>query len=1070
MPKATLSNFSQANQLTIIESRKGRYASLFCAFCCYHEPMSYKTFNKEILRSIKDSLGRFIAITLIVALGCGFYAGLKTTAPDMNLSADNYYDQVGLMDIRVVSTLGMEDQDIETIRFLKGVESVSPAYETDIMALIGAEQYAIRVHSLLQDANMLTVAEGRLPSAKGECVLSADKVMGTPVSIGEAIYVNENSVDDSLDTDAFTVVGFVHSPYYVSSVSMGTTTLGSGSINQYMYVTDDSFSEDFPITEAFVQVYGAKDAESGSEKYQQLVDDVVDEIEGVSEECEDRRLASIKQEAQDKVDEAREKFEKEERKAEKDLSDAKSELDSGKSQIESNEKKIDSAKKEYEKGLKSYKSEKAKSEKKLAFAEKSIKQGQEKLDNAKKELDAQIAQFEAAKPYMPKPVIDATEAELGKAKATIDAQSKKLATAKKELKSGREKAKKEFSAAKKKLDSAKADIADGEKKIEDAKREYDDGLKKYEDAKREAEAELSKARKKIDDAQEEVDDLDDLKSEWLVLDRTKNLGVESFRSDAERISNIAQVFPLIFFLVAALVALTTMTRMVDEDRMIIGTLKALGYSRARITSKYLLYAFAASGIGAVIGIVILSIVLPAVIMEAYSIIYYVPHSLVMPLDPGISIFSALLGIGITLITTWFACAATLRESPAALMLPRAPHSGKVILVERIKPFWNHLSFLWKVTLRNIFRYKKRFFMTLIGIAGCTALLLTGLGLQDSINDIIDKQFGVTVKYNVTVTFDDRDAAETEGPIVSDMLDESTFVQEKSVCPVGSNDKTYYATLIVPENPQDFQELWLLRERVSQQQLNLGNGVVIDEKLASSMNLSVGDEIVIADQDDMGNASNKRVSLRVDGIMENYIADYVFMSAETYTDVYGKSPKFTTIIGVGDASESRHDELLQAIHDVPGVKTVAFNDETIDTYKTMLKSVNMVVVVLVVAAAVLAFIVLYNLTNINIAERAREIATLKVLGFTRREVYLYIFREILMLTVLGALLGLVLGIFLEGFVVVTAEVDHVMFGRDIHPMSFVLGFVLTLAFSIVVMIFMGKRLDKIDMVESLKSVE
>ncbi len=1032
--------------------------------------MSYRMFNREIFRAIKGSFGRFIAITLIVALGCGFYAGLKTTAPDMNLSADAYYDETQLMDIRVVATLGMTEDDVNDIRSLDGIEEATAAYETDVMADIGSDQYSVRVHSLTESVNELGVAEGRLPEKEGECVISADKVMGAPAQIGETVQITEQTTEDSLATDKFTVVGFVHSPYYVSSVSMGSTSLGDGSIDQYMYVTEDSFDSDFPITEVFIEVAGAKAEKSSSEAYQGLVDEVVSNINGIAETCEIRRVNDIRADAQEELDEAREKFEKKRAKAQNKLDDAKDELDSANSQIATNEKKLEDAKAEYEQGLADFKAAKKKSEDEIADAEKQIEQGESELEAAKTDLATQKAQFEASKAYLPAETVSATEAALAKAQAQIDAEEKNLTQAKSTLKAEKKKAKAKLAAAQDELDSAKEEISSGEAQLEDAKAQYEDGLKEYEESKAEADAKLAKAEKKIDDAQEKVDDLDDLENEWLVLDRTKNQGVESFKSDAERVGNIAQIFPLIFFLVAALVALTTMTRMVDEDRMLIGTFKALGYSRAKITSKYMFYAFAASCIGAVFGIIVLSVVLPAVIMEAYAIIYYVPHSLIMPLDLPISAFSAILGIAITILATWFACASTLRETPAALMLPRAPSSGKTILLERVKPLWRHLSFLWKVTFRNIFRYKKRFFMTIIGIAGCTALLLTGLGLQDSINDIIDKQFGITVNYNVVVTFEDEQDAKDSGSDVQALLDTSTFAQDTSICPVGSDDESYYATLIVPQDPDKFQDFWLLRERVGAKQLAFGGGAIINEKLATSMGLSVGDEIVLADQDDMGNASNDRRTVHVDGIMENYIADYVFMTPDAYEAAFEEEPEFTSIFGVGDAGSSDHEELSSALHDVPGVKTVAFNDETIDTYKTMLRSVSMIVVVLVVSAAALAFIVLYNLTNINITERQREIATLKVLGFTRKEVYLYIFREMLLLTILGAIFGLIFGVFLEGFVVVTAEVDHVMFGREIHLASYIWGFLLTVVFSLIVMIFMGRRLDKIDMVESLKSIE
>ncbi len=656
---------------------------------------------------------------------------------------------------------------------------------------------------------------------------------------------------------------------------------------------------------------------------------------------------------------------------------------------------------------------------------------------------------------------DSGAAELAQGKAQLDAAKTQLATQKQQTNSA-------LAQAQTQLDAAKATLDSSVQQLDQAQADYESGLAEYESSKAEADQKLADAQAQLTQAQDAIDSLES--AEWLVMDRTKNPGVVSFASDADRIDSIAAVFPFIFFLVAALVALTTMTRMVEEERMLIGTFKALGYTRARITSKYMIYAGVASIVGAALGIVVLTLVLPPVIMEAYAIIYSVPHSLVMPIDVPIALLAAALGVGVTLFATWAAATATLRETPAALMQPPAPKAGKRILLECITPLWRHMSFSWKVTARNIFRYKKRLVMTVIGIAGCTGLLLTGLGLQDSINDIIDIQYGQLMNYNVEVT-GTQAFTQADRQNLTNLADDSTFAAVETKMVESADGADISVNFIVPEDPQRFQQLWQMQNRQTGAAITLDeNAVILTEKLANRMGVGVGDTIEVSGQDKMGNPDTSTATLTVTAIMENYIANYIFAGQASYEAAFDASPEFASFFAnIGDGTTA-HTDFRTAAQQIDNVKTVAFNDEVIDAYRTMLKSVNMIVVVLVVGAAALAFIVLYNLTNINITERQREIATLKVLGFTRAEVDAYIFREIALLTILGALVGLIFGIVLEGFVVVTAEVDYVMFGRQIHAPSFAVAFVLTLVFAAVVMLFMRRKLDKIDMIESLKSLE
>lgn len=740
--------------------------------------------------------------------------------------------------------------------------------------------------------------------------------------------------------------------------------------------------------------------------------------------------------------------------------------------------KLDPSDPEYDKNLAALQS-------RLALGEQTLSelQGQKdallsqqvQLDDAVAQLTAGIAQIDAQTAGVPEQ-LSAARDELA---AQRVAAEEAFATAQSRL----DGAASQLASGRSQLDAGKQSYAAGAAELESGKAEYASGLESYEEGRAEydekaadAAAQFVDAETKLADAQAEIDALE--APEIMVLDRTKNIGAESFVSDAGRIDRIAMVFPFIFFLVAALVSLTTMTRMVEEERVLIGTYKALGYSKARITSKYLIYAVVASGVGAAVGIVALSLFLPYFIMNAYSIIYAVPVR-PTPIDPGMALLSAGLGVGITVAATCFAAASTLRETPAALMLPRAPKAGKRILLERVKLLWSRMSFSWKVTARNIFRYKRRFFMAVIGIAGCTALLLTGLGLQNAINDIIDKQFGEIYHYNMVVREADdvsQEDASAVGGILADTGLESAHAAAHTENMLAArvddpNGEQQRFELIVPEDPQQFSEYVTMRERVGHDPLSLdGEGVVISEKLANELGLSTGETMLLFDEDAVGNATGEGREVRVSGIMENYVSQYAFATPEAFGKISGEAPAFTTLFVKATEDETQRAALSDELLAIDGVKTVGFNDETIESYRTMLKSVDAVVVVLVVAAAALAFVVLYNLTNINITERQREIATLKVLGFNAHEVNAYIYRETLLLSAIGALVGCVLGIFMEGFVVVTAEVDQVMFGREIHALSFVIAFVLTMLFSVLVTLFMRKKLSDIDMVESLKSVE
>ena len=925
-------------------------------------------FAKIVRRSIRGSLGRFLAIIGIVALGCGFFAGLQMSGPDMRASADRYYDGTHLWDIRLLSTLGFSDDDVQRVRDIEGIADAMPSISTDAMMQMGDEQAAVRI-ALLPDGaqdgeqtdevtvasdddeylNRLLLRDGRWPTAEDECVVSADTAAGEP-HIGQTIHVlyGTDALDGTLDSREFTVVGTVSSSNYPYTVSFGSTTLGSGMIEQYLYAPRDAFAADAAYTEIYATVEGADAHESGSDDYEQTVTRVADRIERNTDDLAADRLDDVKRPLQQELDERRAAYE--------------TERDAAMAQLEQTAQQLDTA-------------------------------------------------------------------------AQLNPMSGQITVARSQL----------------------------EQRQDQTEREFAD-----------AEAQLA-------DAQAELDAMEP--PELYVLDRTQSEGAASYQGDSERMDSIADVFPAMFFLVAALVALTTMTRMVENERIEIGTYKALGYGTATIACKYLAYAAAASVTGAVIGIAVLSQILPYIVMQAYAIIYAVPAPpLPLPVQPGAALLSGGLGVGVTLLCTWFAVVSSLRETPSRLMLPRPPKAGKRILLERVGPLWRRMSFSWKVTCRNIFRYKRRFLMTIIGISGCTALMLVGFGLHDSIWDIIDNQFGTIQHYNTVVSLNanatDEDLESVRRTLREHDATELTRVDVQNMQVAGTDDTDPLSVqVIVPQEASALTDVITFRERVGHNPVAFDDdAVLVTEKAAATLGLHVGDELTLYRQDGMGNATGGGARARITGIVENYVGNMVYVGPEAWRQAAAQDDgmdaelAYRTTYAVTPDGQRARDDLSAALREVPHLSTVGFSAISIETYSTMLSSINLIVVVLIVSAAALAFIVLYNLTNINIGERVREIATLKVLGFTRGEVNAYIFREIAILSLVGDLFGLALGTWLEGFVITTVEVDVVMFGRIIHPLSYLYAFLLTLVFSAVVVLAMRGRLDRVDMVESLKSVD
>ena len=723
----------------------------------------------------------------------------------------------------------------------------------------------------------------------------------------------------------------------------------------------------------------------------------------------------------------------------------------------------------------------------LSRTEAQLNEGQEELDKGKKELETKKAELSAAKEEIAvnQATLDDGQSQLDSARAQLSSGRQQLEEKQAQLNAGQA----EIQANTEKLTSSQAELdaneqklLDGEKEIreneqklkdakkdlEDAKKKLSDGKKEYQDGKKEADDKIAEAQQKIEDAQKEVDDIET--PEWIVTDRNDLPEYSDFGDNAERLKNIGKVFPMIFFLVAALISLTTMTRMVEEQRTQIGTMKALGYGKASIASKYLSYAFLATVGGSIAGVLFGEKVLPYIIIQAYGIMYWnIGDHMQLDYELQYALIASGAAVICTMGATLFSCAKTLAETPASLMRPPAPKEGKRILIERISFIWKHLSFSWKSSMRNLFRYKKRLFMTIFGIAGSMGLMLVGFGLYDSIMDIAILQYDQIQHYDAMV-INDEDATDSQEKDLLKFLDGNSEIDHytrvqltKMTAPKEKGSVSIY--VYVPENTENFKEDVTLRDRKSHEQYELtDDGAVICEKTASLIGVKTGDEITLE-------KDNRKYKVKITAVTENYMGHYVYMTPPCYEKTFGEKPEYSsTVYTMKEDAESDLETLGNAILKYPAALSISYTSSTAGQVERMLGSLGAVIWVLIISAGMLAFVVLYNLNNINITERQRELATLKVLGFYDGEVSQYVFRENILLSFIGILAGAVFGIFLHRYVITTVEVDAVMFGRNIKPISFVYSGIITFGFSMFVNMVMHFKLKKINMVESLKSVE
>lgn len=1043
-------------------------------------------FSKDFWRSVWKSKVRFLSILAIVFLGTWMFAGMWAICPDMQHSMDSYCDDSNLMDIQLVSSWGFTNEDIEAIRQTDGIQQVCGGYRTDRMADVSGNGIAVRVQSLLTDAdgensiNQLTLLDGRMPEAPNECVIIPHTASDQVAKIGDSITVKSSEEEEILAYDTFTVVGVAQTPEYLLR-SLDSVNQGRGTLDCVLYVPPQAFDSDV-FTVAYATVEGAAALNSFSDEYLDLIDSEKDRLLQTADVQEEARYRQTVNDAWAEWNQSNAEYQAQQEEAESQLTAAKQQLDESEAQLDAAQKQLEDGYASYQQGVKTLAEKEQQAQTELATAKQSLSEKQLQLTDAfsklgaeKQQLDLWQRQLDSAKAQavgMPDEILENLEqeqAKLSQAMALWQQQSDQLQMSQQQLQeaevalSGQQQTlENELFAAQKQLDALSQQLKQGESELSLGREKLEEARNAYVQQEAQVEQQLADGQRQLDSAREQIEQL--TPPEWYVTDRLQNTGYASFRNDSLRMNSLSTIFPVVFFLVAALVALTTMTRMVGEERGMSGTCMALGYSNFKIASRYLLYASFATMSGGILGIALGFLLLPTIIWKAYTIIYYLPQ-IQIHFWYGIALAALALALLCTIGSTVLTLRRMLAETPASLMRPKAPKTGKKILLERIQPLWKRISFFWKVTTRNLLLNKRRAFMTIIGVAGCTALLLTGFGVKDSVNMILSVQFEDIYQYQATVGLDpDQPSDElTQFMQAPDHFEGTTRVMNAvyEADYEGNSDNVY---LYVPEDVTTISQFIQFRTRKGHHPIDFtDDSVIITEQLANTMGISIGDTICLKS---IGFDSSEAF-VTVTDITENYINNYVYLSPSVYQEIFGEPPSYNQYLVRATEDE---EDLFEQLRTLDGVSCVIMTQDIIDPVQDSLDSINTVIMVLVVAAAVLALVVLYNLTNINICERIREIATLKVLGLFDREINSYIYRETVVFTAAGCLLGLLFGRFLFRFVIQTVEMDYIMLGRSIQWQSYLLSILLTFVFAFLVHLMMSRKMKKIDMIESLKSVE
>lgn len=1061
--------------------------------------------KRNTFREIKKSFGRYFAILAIIALGVAFFSGLKITQSVMVHSADVYLKDLQFYDYRLVSTLGFTEENVEALAEKEDVRAAEGAISAEVIYKdAGENERVIKMHSITEKVNKLKLVAGEMPQSADECVV--DSALFSEDAIGSKLVLSENNTADDLDKFAYkeyTITGLVQSPCYIQ-FERGNASIGNGRISGFAYLLKDGFAVDYD-TEIYIKF--DEDYDIYSDEYDSYMDAKEADWEVYTKEQAEIRYDKMVKEAQDELDEKKEELEEKRAEAETELESAKQQLTDGETEISNGKNQIASAKTELSAKASELQSGKDALSSKAAELESASQQisGQESALAAKKEeyeqgLNAYLAakqqvadkrsSLETAKAQLTEdtPVyeemlaqieagltevagaeaeLNAKNAELEAAAGQLSSAESQLAAAKQQIEDGKNAlaaAEAELTDGENQLAAAKEQIEEKEDQLEAAETELADGLLQYQENQSKFDEQMQDADDQIADAQSKIDEIE--KPETYVLDRNTNVGYVCLKNDSGVVKGIANVFPVFFFLVAALICMTTMNRMVEEQRTQIGVLKALGFSEGKIMGKYLFYSGSAAISGTLIGYVLGIHFFPLVITTAYGIVYKM-GGIYYVSDLPLALVSLTVAVLCSVGTTWLSCHKELKEVAADLMRPKAPKAGKRVFLEHVPFIWKRLKFLQKVSVRNIVRYKKRFFMMVIGISGCTALLVMGFGVRDSVVAVADQQYEEIQLYDIGVTLKDgKMPGEADLKALDSVLEKENaagmYAMEKTIDLV-TDKGTKSINMVAVENPDEVGDFISLHTKKQEPIAYPKEGeAVLSKKVAETYGVKKGDTILLRDSD------NNEMSLKVTGICENHIYNYVYIAAESYEKQIGNVVFKNVYVSLPDEADIH--EVSAALMKADGVTAVTVNSDMLNRISQMMSCMNYIVIIIIICAGALAFIVLYNLNNINITERVREIATIKVLGFYPKETASYVFRENMVLTAIGCGLGLILGKWFHRFVMGEIQIDMVSFNVQINAVSYLFSVLLTMGFAWIVNCMMTGKLERINMAESLKSID
>ncbi len=983
--------------------------------------MKRSVYSKNIRRTIFGSFGRYIAILSIIALGVGFFAGVKNTKGSMMETCNEYVTKLNMYDYRLVSTYGFTEEDETALRDADKVADAEGAVTADFFSTDkDGDSIPLRAHSITNNINKLSLKGGRLPEKADECVV--DSNFFTSDDIGKTIEVTDENDEDTaaqFSYDGYEIVGIVDSPYYLMQTERGTTSLGDGSIEAFIYMPRDGFTSEY-FTEMLITC--SKQGFVFSDEYNKNIADAEDSIVAAAEQRGNERFEEIKSEAQTEIDEAQAEIDIGRRELETERDNTYAELDSVKSTLDEQSRQLEDDKAELE-------------------------SQKETLNVQRNELSSGLDSLNEMIESAQLPESGITQEELYALKMQAQQLMENIAA----IDSGLEE-----------IAAAEREIAAGEEELKAGYEQYNSGRSRADSEFASAEQQLSDGEVQIEDARKELNDI--AAPELYTETREDNIGYNSFESNSDIADSIAKVFPVFFFLIAALVCSTTMSRMIEEERSQIGALRALGYTRGRIMWKYMVYSGSAAMIGCIAGFFAGSKYFPYAIWIAYGMMFgFAPIEFYF--SSSLAVISLVVSLLCSTGMTYLACRGQLKDMPAKILRPKAPKVGKRIILEKIGFIWNRLSFLHKVSARNILRYKKRMVMMILGIGGCTALVTAGFGIHDSIAGIAEHQYADIEKYDMTVIFSE----ELDSQSINDFTD--TFKEETENIAVlqqtsvtASGDGASKTCNLMITGDENISKAMNFRTEDDERIAYPDTGeAIMNNKLADMLGIETGDDIAVKYDD------TETVYLKVTGIYRNYVSNYIYINDETYVDYFGNEyqPQ-TAFVTVKDDMDVY--DMAEQIYRYDGVMGISVNEDIKSGVDDMMVSLNYIIILVRGCAGALAFIVLFNLGNINITERVREIATIEVLGFYPRETGAYVFRENFILVIFGILAGLPTGYVLHNFIMEQIQVDAVAFNKIIEPSSYLFTVLFVLGFTFIVDIIMRRKLRRINMAEALKSIE